>query len=242
MIWLALLALAAVAMVPLALSLYRQGPARGRRQAAMDLHRAQLAEIDRDLAAGRLGFAEHKEAKIEIQRRLLAAADTADAAPTRSSRKPLVAMLVLVPLAGLALYLPGGSPFLPAAPYAARLAAARAAMQQEQALINMLQQHLASLDPHSRKAREGYLLLGNAQRSMGNLPAAAAAWRKALAVRFDPTLAAETAEAETRAAGRVTAAAAALFRKALAEAPPNAPWRALAQHRLGEAPPASQGN
>ena len=61
------------------------------------------------------------------------------------------------------------------------------------------------------------------------------AWRTALATRFDPTLAAEAAEAITETEGRVTDEAAALFRRALVEAPADAPWRAMAQKRLAEA-------
>ena len=42
--------LAAIALAPLALSLRRAAVARSRREAAIALHRAQLAELDRDLA------------------------------------------------------------------------------------------------------------------------------------------------------------------------------------------------
>ena len=62
---------------------------------------------------------------------------------------------------------------------------------------------------------------------------AAKAWQRALANRFDPTLAAETAEAMTEANGHVTPAAAALFRRALAAAPADAPWRGMVERRLG---------
>ena len=40
----------------------------------MALHRAQLAELDRDLAEGRIAAAEHANAVLEVQRRLLTAA------------------------------------------------------------------------------------------------------------------------------------------------------------------------
>ena len=63
--------------------------------------------------------------------------------------------------------------------------------------------------------------------------AAAEAWMAALQARFDPALAVRAAEALTRAEGRVTDASAALFRRALVGAPPNAPWRATAETRLG---------
>ena len=56
MIWLALVLMAAAAMAPLALSLNRDAAARNRRDAAVALHRAQLVELDRDLAARQHGF------------------------------------------------------------------------------------------------------------------------------------------------------------------------------------------
>ena len=66
--------MAAIALAPLALSLRRTAAARGRQEAAIALHRAQLAELDRDLADGRIAAAEHANAVLEVQRRLLAAA------------------------------------------------------------------------------------------------------------------------------------------------------------------------
>ena len=53
-------------------------------------------------------------------------------------------------------------------------------------------------------------------------------------MRFDPTIAAEAAEAITEAQGHVTEEAAALFRRALAELPADAPWRPMAEKRLSE--------
>ena len=48
MIWIALLALSLVALAPLTVSLLRGSTARGRRDAALALHRAQLVELDRE--------------------------------------------------------------------------------------------------------------------------------------------------------------------------------------------------
>ena len=98
MIWLAVLLLAGFALAPLAFVLRGRAEARGRRYADLALHRAQLAELDRDLAEGRIAPAEHATATLEVQRRLLAAADSADPAVTRASRAPVLAALVLVPL------------------------------------------------------------------------------------------------------------------------------------------------
>jgi cytochrome c-type biogenesis protein CcmH len=233
-IWLAIVLLAAITLAPLALSLRRTAAARGRQEAAVALHRAQLAELDRDLADGRIAAAEHANAVLEVLRRLLVAAGGAETASRSSSRGPVLFALVMVPLGGLVLYLMGGSPELPAVPLADRIAAAREREAREAALIGQLRQRLSQIDPHSEQARQGYILLGNAEASRGRLQEAADAWRTALAARFDPTIAAEAAEALTEAHGRVDDEAASLFRRAIAESPADAPWRPMAQKRLSE--------
>ncbi|MGC1408591.1 MAG: c-type cytochrome biogenesis protein CcmI [Acetobacteraceae bacterium] len=235
MIWLAIALLAVIALAPLALSLRRTAAARGRQEAAVALHRAQLAELDRDLADGRIAAAEHANATLEVQRRLLASAANAETAARSSSRGPVLFALVLVPLGGLVLYLLGGSPELPAVPLADRIAAAQEREAREAVLIGQLRQRLSQIDPHTEQARQGYILLGNAEASRGRLQEAADAWRTALAARFDPTIAAEAAEALTEAHGQVDDEAASLFRRAIAESPADAPWRPMAQKRLSEA-------
>ncbi|MCL2427729.1 MAG: c-type cytochrome biogenesis protein CcmI [Alphaproteobacteria bacterium] len=233
MIWLAVLLLAAVVMAPLGWSLARTAAPRGRREAALALHRAQLAELDRDLAEGRIPRLDHATAVLEVQRRMLAVAEDRDAAPLRTAATPLRIALILVPLTGLALYLVGGLPGLPSMPADARIAGMRERARKEAQLIPILRERLKSMDPHAEATRQGYVLLGGAEAGRQDMDRAAEAWRHALAIRFDPTLAAETAEAITESAGHVTEEAAGLFRRALAEAPPDAPWRSVAEKRLG---------
>ncbi|HEX4261903.1 MAG TPA: c-type cytochrome biogenesis protein CcmI [Acetobacteraceae bacterium] len=240
MIWVALLALAAVTLAPLAITLGRGARARGRREAALALHRAQLAELDRDAAEGRLAESERAQAVLEVQRRMLAEAEQVEAAPATASRGPLLLMIGLVPAAALALYLVNGDPGLPAAPLAARIAAAQQRAKQEAVLVEELKHELARMAPHDARARQGYILLGRVELSLGDRPAAAAAWNTALQTRFDATLAAETAEVETEIAGHVTFASATLFRRALDAAEPDAPWRPMAERRLAEAQTGTQ--
>jgi cytochrome c-type biogenesis protein CcmH len=230
----AIVLLAVVALAPLALVLGRHASARGRRDSALAIHRGQLAELDIDLSEGRIAPAEHATARLEVQRRLLAAAETAEAPATHASRVPLLATLILVPVAGVALYAIDGHPAMPAAPLAARLAAANQDAQRSSELIAQLRQRLATLDPKADTTRQGYILLGNAEDSLGHLPEAAEAWRHALDIRFEPYLAALTAEAQTQVSGHVTAESADLFRRALAEGPADAPWRKVAEQRLTE--------
>jgi cytochrome c-type biogenesis protein CcmH len=86
----------------------------------------------------------------------------------------------------------------------------------------------------SAQAHQGYVLLGQAEASLGDWGQAALAWRRALDDGFDATLAAQTAEAQVRAEGGVSADSAALFRKALDAAPNDAPWRLLAEQRIAQ--------
>lgn len=232
----ALVVLALVALAPLAFVLGRLRQSRGRRDSALAIQRAQLAELDRDLAEGRIAPAEHAAALLELQRRLLATAAAQEPEARPGSALPVLATLVLVPVLAVGLYWgSGGHPSLPAAPLAARQAQEAKENREAEALIAKLREKLAAMDQASDTARQGYLLLGNAENSLGHLALAAEAWHKALAIRFDPGLGALAAEAQTRLEGRVSDESAALFRRALAEAPADAPWRQLAEQRLTEA-------
>src|SRR3954469_18663695 len=102
----------------------------GRRPAAVSaghdvrVYRDQLEEIARDQAAGRIGEKEAEGARVEVSRRLLAAAEQESAAPVISSpsRKRAVALaaLVLLPLLSGGLYLALAPPSLPPRPQTAR--------------------------------------------------------------------------------------------------------------------------
>lgn len=233
--WFACAILALLALLPLACSLAGGTVARGRRDAALALHRAQLIELDGDLADARIGIPEHAAARLEVQRRLLAAGAEPDGTARITPRGPVLAVLALVPVAAFALYVTGGSPSLPGAPLAERIAVQKRRAAEEDALIAQLRARLAAMPQQSEQARAGYVLLGNAEVSRGRLHQAVAAWQVALAARFDATLAAETAEAMSEAAGHVPPDAAALFRRALAAAPADATWRGLAEQRLAQA-------
>lgn len=103
---------------------------RGSRAGGSDVavYRDQIDEIDRDLAAGLIGEREAEAARLEVSRRLLAAADAvagqgAVDSSTGTFRRRAVAMaaLVLLPLGVLATYLTLGAPQLPGQPLAARM-------------------------------------------------------------------------------------------------------------------------
>ena len=231
MIWVAIVIVSVAALAPTILVLRGTARNRDRGEAALALHRAQLAELERDRTEGRIDDAEHAAALLEVQRRTLAAADMRDADPTPGARRPIFAALALIPLAAVALYLISGHPGMPSAPSTDEM---RQRQAQEDQLIDQLRQTIAITDPHSPRAREGNALLGSVEEARGDYAAAAAAWKAALVSGFDPLYAAHAAEAATRAEGHVSPDSAALFRQALAAAPPDAPWRGLVERRLTE--------
>ena len=236
-IWLiiGMVLLAAIGLAPFVVAWVRPGSVRYRRETAMALHRAQLVEIDRDRAEGRLAATEYEGAKLEVERRLLAADQLEEPPADRRATMLLITTAVLVPLGAVLLFLPGILPIVPSEPHTLLLHQVDIAAKRDNQLITKLKARLASMNPNSAQTREGYLLLGQALAAQSNPAGAAKAWRVALRAKFDPTLAAETAEAETEAAGHVTAAAARLFHEALAQGPKSAPWRSLARERLREA-------
>ncbi|HYA29919.1 MAG TPA: c-type cytochrome biogenesis protein CcmI, partial [Acidobacteriota bacterium] len=88
------------------------------------VYRDQLDEVERDLAAGLIGNSEAQAARVEISRRLLAAADNSRTVSTEASgvtalwhrRVVAVIALVLLPLGSAGLYLRLGSPGLSSEP------------------------------------------------------------------------------------------------------------------------------
>lgn len=232
------LLLAALAL-PCLLALRGGVEPQGRRVPALALHRARLASVERDRDIGLIAPEDADAARLEIQRQLLTEADRVEpaGAPVASGRGWLIGAAVAMPLASLALYLSVGHPLLPSAPMALREQARADDPQtaRDAQLVATLRARLAGLDPASSQGREGYTLLGRVEATQGHWSEAARAWRKAVDARFDPALAVSAAEAQCRADGRVSADSAALFRRALAEGPADAPWRGLAQERLVEA-------
>ena len=119
---LALMTAAAVFVVLWPLGRARLAPASG---GDLAVYRDQMRELERDRSAGLIGSAEADAARVEISRRLLAAADaqahapSASLAPWRRRFIAFAAMLAL-PIGAVPLYLALGFPGLPDQPLAAR--------------------------------------------------------------------------------------------------------------------------
>jgi cytochrome c-type biogenesis protein CcmH len=145
-LWFALALMTAAAVFAVLWPLARR---EGKLRSGSDLavYRDQLDEVERDQAAGLIGPVEAGAARVEISRRLIAAAE-AQAEVSRSAasaawrrRAVAVAALIGLPIGAAGLYLALGSPSVPDQPLASRLAAAGAG-QSVDALIAQVESHL----------------------------------------------------------------------------------------------------
>lgn len=126
MFWIVVAILTAAVAIVLMYPLMRKTEvSQTRRDGEVAVYRDQLAELDRERAAGLIGETEAEYARAEIGRRLLAAADAGQGTEnsTRPLRHNLAATLitVLLPALGLCLYIWNGSPEVPDMPLEARL-------------------------------------------------------------------------------------------------------------------------
>jgi cytochrome c-type biogenesis protein CcmH len=191
------------------------------------VYRDQLAEIERDLGRGLLTADAAAAARLEIERRLLAAArpdPEADpgAAPAAAApgRRPALAAGIAfgLPLLALGLYLALGSPDVPALPFAERIAS------DQPGELGPLADRLARRLQDQPNDAEGWALLGQTYQQLGRPADAAAAYNQALLHGgTQPGLRSAYGEALTQAAdGQVTPAAQDAFAAALKEDPGDA--------------------
>lgn len=145
------------------------------------VYRDQLEELERDRSAGRIGEAEAAAARIEVSRRLLAAADTAptEAAPPPSAswrrRLAALAALVALPIGAGSLYLALGTPQLPGA----RLAADAKPAPEQPSLVTLVTQVEAHLARNPQEGR-GWEVLAPVYMRLGRFEDAAKARRNAV--------------------------------------------------------------
>ncbi|MDA5638670.1 MULTISPECIES: c-type cytochrome biogenesis protein CcmI [Agrobacterium] len=126
MFWIVVAILTAAVAIVLMYPLMRKTEApQTRRDGEVAVYRDQLAELDRERAAGLIGDTEADYARAEIGRRLLAAAEAEEtpAKESRSRRHHLATSFItlLLPALGLCLYIWNGSPDTPDMPLEARL-------------------------------------------------------------------------------------------------------------------------
>jgi cytochrome c-type biogenesis protein CcmH len=181
------------------------------------VYKDQLAEIDRDVAAGLIGGPEAAAARVEISRRLLAAADNQrdppDVSSVRLRRFAAVLALVGLPVLSVALYLPLGSPQLGDFPLAQRDRAPGG----NQSLDNLVAQVEAHLEKNPTDGR-GWNVLAPVLARLGRYDEAVRAYRSSITYNGDSAgRRADLGEAMAGAAGGVvTAEAKAEFEHAIA--------------------------
>jgi cytochrome c-type biogenesis protein CcmH len=183
MILLLMLGVALALTAPLLFALRRPRALRNRREAALALHRAQLGELVRDRDEGRIGATEYHAAKLEVERRLLAADGAKTPELNGDARLLLTATIVALPFAAFALYLPGSTPRVPSEPHAQWAAQQEVQQARMNQVIALLRGHLASIDPNSVDASQGqaYLAEALAEQAGTITPEALALFQQSLA-------------------------------------------------------------
>jgi cytochrome c-type biogenesis protein CcmH len=183
-------------------------------------YKAQLGEIERDVARGFLPADEAAGARVEAARRLIAAsaasADGAVADAPGLRRGWAIAIVVAAPVVALALYADLGRPDLPDSPLAQRKVDMRGMSGVEAALAHVEQQLAANPDSGA-----GWSLVAPVYMKLGRFDDAIDAYRQSLRLNGEnAAVRADYGEALVGAAGGiVTADARAAFDKALAEKP-----------------------
>lgn len=200
--------------------LWPLGRQRREQRSGSDLavYRDQLDEIARDRAAGLIGEAEAEAARVEVSRRLIAAADaaqpeaTSGAGETFRRRAAAVLVLVALPAIATALYLTLGSPQLPGQPLASR-AATPLQDRTLDTLVAQVEDHLAKNPEDGR----GWEVVGPVYMRLGRFEDAVKARRNALRINGPSTnREADLGESLMAAAnGVVTDEAKAAFERAL---------------------------
>jgi cytochrome c-type biogenesis protein CcmH len=192
-LWLALGSMTLLAVGLVAAPLMRR-PERvaSRRDYDLRVYRAQLAELAREQERGVLGEGEAEAARLEVQRRMLAAgaAERQDRpAPGWSGRRWASALVLLVGLPALAggLYWRLGSPDRPSAPFEGRAgerARVAAAQERQQETARSLEPMIARLEARLERAPDDLqasLHLGRAYALAGRFEQAAHTYRAAIA-------------------------------------------------------------
>jgi cytochrome c-type biogenesis protein CcmH len=187
---------------------------------AIAFHKAQLAEIDRDVARGQLPPSEAAGARAEAARRLIAASDAAKAAAagdgrdSARARAAVIIVVVAVPIVALGLYARLGRPDLPDQPILARAADA-AQIGDIGAVLAKIEAHLLAHPDDGR----GFAVIAPVYMRLSRFDEAAKAYAAALRLLGeDAEMRADYGEALTAVAGGiVTAEARAAFEQALAK-------------------------
>jgi cytochrome c-type biogenesis protein CcmH len=194
-----------------------------RSESVVAIYRRQLANIDNELAQGRLVDAQADDARAEITRRMLAASEResrdaapADASPAETSRRigAALAITAVLPVSALVLYFAVGAPAA-IDPTTRTAAAAGKQSPHDRAELSAAADQLKARLQGEPGHKEGWVLLGRTFVSLGRVSEAREAYGRAIALApNDPELHAEFGEVLVVAAeGAVTPEAEAEFAK-----------------------------
>ena len=216
MLWFLFALMTAAAIFAVLWPLSRAGrPQGGGSEAAV--YKDQLAEIERDVSAGLIGPIEAQAARVEISRRLLAAADEARDAPAGSDvrlrRMAAIVALIGLPIVAAGFYYPLGSPRLGDFPLAQRSRAPDATQPLDN-LVAQVEQHLEKNPTDGR----GWNVLAPVLARLGRFDDAIRAFRNSITYTGESAeRRADLGEALVAAAGGVvTAQAKAEFERSIA--------------------------
>jgi cytochrome c-type biogenesis protein CcmH len=218
-LWFVLALMTAAAMAAVLWPLGR--PDSGPGGSDTEVYRDQLGEITRDRSAGLIGEAEAEAAKVEVSRRLIAAADAATAQRPATGNSDIlrrrwtaIAAFTLLPAGAVALYVALGSPQMPGVPLAGRMSSEVTENRSIEALVAQVENHVERNPDDGR----GWEVLAPVYMRLGRFDDAVTAWRNT--IRLNGTGASREAdygEALVAAAnGVVTAEAKAAFERSLA--------------------------
>lgn len=154
----------------------------GRRAHDLAVYRDQLAELERDAGRGVIDAAQAQAARLEIERRILAAGKAQDRpfTPRPMLRHVALTLGTVLPLLGFAFYLLTGRPDLPAQPFADR--------HRNDATTQMVQRQINELNKRVAQKPEdlqNWILLGRTQITVGHYAEAADAFSRAVALAPD---------------------------------------------------------
>jgi cytochrome c-type biogenesis protein CcmH len=220
-LWFVFALMTVAAIFAVLLPLGRSGRARQNQGSEVVVYKDQLAEIERDLAAGLIAAPEAEAARVEISRRLLAAAGSEPASESepKSSlkwrRAAAVLALVGLPLVAIGVYMPLGSPLLRDFPLAQRERGGGSGMAQSlENLVVQVEQHLEKNPTDGR----GWNVLAPVLERLGRFDDAVRAYRNSLTYNGESAdRRSDLGEAITAAAsGVVTAEAKTEFERAQA--------------------------
>jgi cytochrome c-type biogenesis protein CcmH len=213
-LWLILALMTAAAVFAVLWPLARRTPLRAGSDLAV--YRDQLDEIERDRATGLIGAREAEAARVEIARRLIAAADAPAVAPAAGAqwRRRAVALvaLILLPAGAAGLYVMVGAPGMPGQPHAAR----QQLSPENRSVVELVGRVEAHLESHPEDGR-GWEVLAPVYLRLGRFDDAVKARRNVLRLLGEDAVRhADLGEALTAAAnGIVTADARQAFEAAL---------------------------